>query len=229
MKLSDTTVNVLKNFSSINPGIVIREGSQLRTISTNKAILAEATVTEQFPREFGVYDLSKLLGVLSLHGNPELDFQEQFLSLGGVSGRARTRIRYTETKLILQPPNKAMNLPDIDVKFSLSQDDLTWIEKIGSVLGLPYIVITNEAGKITVSAADVKGEAVDDSSLDLGDSNDVNEFKFSLKVENLKLMGGSYVVELASKGIARFSNQNVPVVYYVAVEKSHSFYGKASA
>lgn len=227
MKLSDSTITILKNFSSINPGILIREGNLLRTISTNKAILAEATVAETFPREFGVYDLSKLLGVLSLHDNPELDFQEQFISLGGVKGRARTRIRYTEPKLIQSPPNKSIIVSGYDVKFTLSQDDLNWIEKIGAVLKCPYVVITNEDGKVVISAADVKGEAVDDSSLTVSDSGDTNDFKFSLKVENLKLLAGNYVVELAGQGIARFTNQNAPVVYYVAVEKSHSYYKAA--
>jgi hypothetical protein len=228
MKLSDLTLSILKNFSTINKGIVIREGKQLRTISVNKAVLAEATVAEEFPRELGIYDLTKFLNALSLHENPELTFQEQYIALGAQGGRARTRLRYTETKLINQPPNKSLNVPSFDVEFALSQDDLAWINKIGSILGCPNVVVSNEDGKITVSAADVKGEVVDDSSLTVGDCADPTPFKFAIKVDNLLLIPGSYKVQLTSQGIAKFTNQNIPLHYFVAVEKSHTFYGKAA-
>jgi hypothetical protein len=225
MKLSDTTLNIFKNFSTINPGIVVRAGKQIRTISINKAIFADATVTEEFPKEFGVYDLSKMLGVLSLHDNPEIDFQDQNLVLSGVGGRARTRLRYTDTKLILSP-TKEIPIKEWEVKFTLSKEDLVWIEKVGAVLKCPNIVIENNEGQLTVSAADVKGEVVDDSNLDLGKVENTTPFKFTIKVENLKLLEGNYVVELSTKGVAKFSNQNVTVTYWVATEKAHSFYGK---
>jgi hypothetical protein len=226
MKLSEKTVGILENFSTINSGVVIKQGKVLKTISTNKAILAEAQIDEEFPREFGIYDLNKLLGVLSLHDSPDIEFEEHCLSLGGVSGRSKTRIRYTEPKLIASPPNKNINIPSYDVKFTFSQDDLIWVEKIGSILKCPYFVVSNEDNKIVVSAMDVKGEVVDDSSLTVGEYNDPNPFKFVLKVENLKLLKGTYIVELSSRGVAKFSNQNIPIVYHVAVEVGASNYGK---
>ena len=45
MKLSSKTIELLKNFSSINQSILFKEGSKLRTISVMKNILAEATST----------------------------------------------------------------------------------------------------------------------------------------------------------------------------------------
>jgi len=226
MKLSDTTVDILKNFASINSGLVIKPGNVLKTISTNKAILAEAQVLEEFPREFGIYDLNKLLGVVSLHDSPDIEFHDQYLALGGVSGRSKTRLRYTETKLILSPPDKKIAVPAYDVKFTLSKEDLEWIEKIGSILKCPYFVVTNEESNIIVSAMDVKGEVVDVSSLTVGAYADPTPFKFVLKVENMKLVEGNYLVELSSRGIAKFSNQNVPVFYHVAIEQGSSSYGK---
>lgn len=223
MKLSEATLNVLKNFRDINTGIVIKSGNKLRTISTNKAILAEALVAESFPREVGIYDLGKLLDVLSLHGNPDLDFQEQFIALGGQDGRARTRIRYSEPKLILTPPNKEINVPSFDVTLTLSAGDLQWIEKVGSILKCPYVVFENDpAGNVTVSAADVKGEVVDDSSLDLGKGNTNEAFKYVLKVENLKLLPGTYEVKISSRGLANFVNKEANLTYWVAVEKNAS-------
>lgn len=224
MKLSDQTLNILKNFSTINKGIVVRPGKQLRTISINKAIFAEATVAEEFPREFGIYDLTKLLGVLSLH-DTEIEFQEHNLVLSGAGGRGRTRVRYTDTKLILAP-TKEIKVPSYDVEFALGQDDLAWIEKVGAVLNCPNVVIENNNGNVTVAAADVKGEVVDDSNLNVAKIDDATDFKFALKVENLKLLPGNYIVQASSRGVAKFSNQNIPVNYWVAVESAHSYYGK---
>jgi len=228
MKLSETTLSVLKNFANINPGLVFKVGNSLRTISTNKALYAEATVEESFPREFGIYDLNKLLGVLSLHENADLNFADQYLELGGVGGRSRTRIRYTEAKLIQSPPEgKSIKAATYDVSLKLSASDLLWIEKIGAVLKCPYVVISNTDGKIVVEAADVKGEIVDDSALTISDSTTATPFKFVLKVENLKLLPGDYEVFINSKGISKFVG--TPVTYFVAVEQSSSFYGESKA
>jgi hypothetical protein len=74
MKLSDKTLTLLKNFSSINQSILFKEGSSLRTISVMKNILAEATIEEELPKDFGIYDLNQFLNGLNLHQNAELDF-----------------------------------------------------------------------------------------------------------------------------------------------------------
>ena len=227
MKLSEQTISILKNFSTINTSIVVRAGKQLRTISVNKAIFADATVDEEFPIEFGIYDLPQVLTVLSLHDNPEIDFQKENLVLSGVGGRARTRVRYTDTKLILAP-TKEINIPVYEVKFDITQKDLEWIEKIGSVLKCPNIVIENNDGSVTVSAADVKGEILNDSTLNLAEIEDKTPFKFAIKFENIKLIPGNYEVEISSKGVAKFSNKAVRVKYWVAVDNANSSYGKKS-
>ena len=61
MKLSEKTLTVLKNFAGINNSILVKQGTQLRTISVAKNILAEANIEEEFPRQFGVYDLNQFL------------------------------------------------------------------------------------------------------------------------------------------------------------------------
>src|SRR6478609_144515 len=226
MKFSERTLEVLDNFSKINPGIVLKPGKVLRTISTNKAILAEAEVKETFDREFGIYDLGKLLGVLSLHDDTELAINDSCVELIGLKGRSKTRVRYTETKLIPSPPDKKINIPGFDVEFKLSVADFNWIDKMGSVLKCPYVVISSKEGKLVLSAADVKGEVVDDSDLDLGvDVEDT--FKFVLKVENLKLIEGDYDVSISAKGIARFKSPDV--TYHVAIEQGSSSFGDKAA
>lgn len=225
MKLSEDTVTILKNFSQINTGLTVKPGKVLRTISANKALLAEATITEEFPKEFSVYDLNKLLGVLSLHEEADLDFQESHIVFGGLGGRSKTRIRYTDPATVLSPPNKSVNVT-YDVSITLSEDDFNWIEEVGAVLKCPQFVFTNEDGKVVLSALDVKGEVVDDASLVVGDAADDTPFRFVFKVDNLKILPGTYKVELSSRWVAKFSHQSKPVVYWVAVEQASSTFGK---
>lgn len=63
MQVSNETIEVLKNFAGINPNIVISPGQKLKTISEAKNIMAEADITEDFPLEFGIYDLHEFLSV----------------------------------------------------------------------------------------------------------------------------------------------------------------------
>ena len=67
MKISDKTLTLLKNFSNINQSILFKQGKELRTISVMKNILAEATIEEDVPKDFGIYDLNQFLNGLALH------------------------------------------------------------------------------------------------------------------------------------------------------------------
>ena len=64
MKLSTETISVLKNFGAINQGILFKKGKTLKTVSSHKNILAEVTIKEDIPAEFGVYDLQFLVGCI---------------------------------------------------------------------------------------------------------------------------------------------------------------------
>jgi hypothetical protein len=223
MKLSDTTLMILKNFATINPGLVFKPGNRIRTISSNKAILADAAVDENFPREFALYDLGKLLDVISLHDNPDLDFHENHIEFKAVGGRAKTRVRYSEPKLILSPPNRDLKIPEFDASFVISEEDFKWVDKVSSILKCPYFTVESDGSYIKVNAVDVKGEIVDDASLDLTTNAKGNSFKYVIKNENLKLIPGDYQVDIAPNGIARFTNTTkANVTYYVAVEKNVS-------
>lgn len=226
MKLSDNTLNVLKNFASINQGIVVKPGKLLRTISANKAILAEANVEESFPTEFGIYDLNTLLGVISQNKNsPEVEFEKDFLvfrSLGSI------RIRYTASGMILTPPNKNINITDYDVQFNLSQEVLQWVFSTASILKCPNIVVKSDGGKnsdINIWAMDVKGEIVDDANIKVDGTSDI-AFKAVLKIENLKILQGAYKVEVSAQGACKFFNSDRNLTYWIAVEQDSSTFGK---
>ena len=222
MKLCEQTIKILENFRDINNGIVIKPGNKLRTISVNKAVLAEAIVEESFPLEVGIYDLGKVLDILKIHSYQEIDFKESFISVGDPGSRGKTRVRYSDPKLILVPPNKEINIAAFDASLKLSEEDLLWIEKVGSILKCPYVVFECDRSKITISAADVKGEITDDSSLLIADVENTPAFKYVFKVENLKLLPGTYEIQLADRGLAKFSHTSLNVHYWVAIEKNTS-------
>lgn len=221
MKLSETTTNILTNFVTINSGIIFNPGKVLKTNTPVKTIFAAAKIEEEFPLSFGINDLGKVLGVLSLYNEPELDFEKEHLIIK--SGRARTRIRYTDSKLIAVV-DKTLKLPSVDLSVTLKEEDLKFIESVGAVLKCPHVALENEDGEVVLKAADIKGEIVDNTSLSLGQSVKDN-FRLTIKVDNLKILKGNYDVKLSARGISEFTNKEVPVTYWIAVESSLSNFG----
>ena len=72
MKLTSRTLQVLKNFSTINPSLLFKNGSVITTMSPNKTVMARATVGEVFPQTYAIYDLSRFIGVLSMFNDPDV-------------------------------------------------------------------------------------------------------------------------------------------------------------
>ena len=136
MKLSESTLSLLKNFSTINQSLLFKQGSRLRTISVMKNILAEATVHEELPKDFGIYDLNQFLNGLGLHQNPELDFVNE----GHVvikEGRMRSKYFFADPGVIVTPPDKEIEIPSVDVSFELSTNQLDKLLKAAAVYQLP--------------------------------------------------------------------------------------------
>jgi hypothetical protein len=226
MKLSDNFVEVLKNFADINKGVVFKPGQVLRTISSNKAILAQAELDESFESEFGIYDLSKLLALLSLNkAAPEVEVGKESLVFIGLNGKGKIKQRFTDPKLILVPPNKNINISKWDVKFKLTKEVFDWIFNVSSILGCPNIVIEGKNGSITVNAVDVKGEVVDDANVMVEGDTD-RDFKAVFKIDNIKVLPGEYEVEIASAGVSRFTSTTKKLTYWIAIEAATSTFSK---
>ena len=225
MKLSENTLDILKNFASLNQGIVIRPGNVLRTVSENKAVLAEATVEESFPNELGIYDLHKLLSVVSSNkSSPDISFEKEYLSFTSVG---KIRIRYSDISHILAPPKKSIELPSVDVSLDFTSEIQNWIFSTASILKAPNIVVkcNGEGEDINILAMDVKGEIVDDASVKVNGESDT-AFQAVFKVENLKILPGAYKVEISSSGVSKFTNESKNVSYWIAIEKGSSKFGK---
>jgi hypothetical protein len=225
MKLSENTLDILKNFASLNQGIVIRPGNVLRTVSENKAVLAEATVEESFPNEFGIYDLHKLLSVVSSNkSSHDISFEKEYLSFTSVG---KIRIRYSDISHILAPPKKSIELPSVDVSLDFTSEIQNWIFSTAAILKAPNIVVkcNGEGEDINILAMDVKGEIVDDASVKVNGESDT-AFQAVFKVENLKILPGAYKVEISSSGVSKFTNESKNVSYWIAIEKGSSKFGK---
>jgi hypothetical protein len=220
MKLSDKTVNILKNFSSINQSILFKEGNKLRTISVMKNILAEAEIDEDIPKDFGIYDLNQFLNGLNLHSSPDLDFQNQ----GYVvikEGRSRSKYFFADPNVIVTPPEKEITLPSEDVTFDLDTQQLDKLLKAASVYQLPDLSVVGEAGVVKVVVRDKKNDTSNDFSIIVGETT--SEFVFNFKVENIKIIPGTYSVIVSEKLLAKFDNKNYNLSYWIALEPDSTF------
>ena len=220
MKLSDKTLTLLKNFSSINQSILFKEGNSLRTISVMKNILAEATIEEELPKNFGIYDLNQFLNGLNLHQNAELDFQND----GYVvikEGKSRSKYFFADPNVIVTPPDKDIVLPSEDVCFLLDTKELDKLLKAAAVYQLPDLSVVGEAGVVKLVVRDKKNDTSNDFSVVVGETDEV--FSFNFKVENIKILPGSYEVVISSKLLSRFKNTGFDVTYHIALEPDSTF------
>ena len=220
MKLSDKTISLLKNFSPINQSILFKEGNKLRTISVMKNILAEATVSEEFAKDFGVYDLNQFLNGLSLHQSPELDFKND----GYVvirEGKMRSKYFFADPNVIVTPPEKDITLPSEDVCFEVSTEQLDKLLKAAAVYQLPDISAVGEGGVIKLVVRDKKNDTSNDFAIVVGETKD--QFSFNFKVENIKVLPGTYEVVVSKKLLSRFESKNHDLTYYIALEPDSTF------
>ena len=218
MKLSSQTINVLKNFSTINQNLVIKEGSDITTMSAMKNIVAKAKVDESFTKEFAIYDLNEFLSALSLFGTPDLDFQNDFVVITEEGSSKSLKYWYSDPSVVTTP-NKDITMPSNEVKFDFSSDSLAEITRAASVIGAPDMVLEN--GKLRVT--DKKNTTANDYATELDVPESDVDYKFWFKVENLKLLPGSYSVEVSSKNISKFTNNNVDIEYFIALEPESSY------
>ncbi len=220
MKLSDKTLTLLKNFSSINQSILFKKGTSLRTISVMKNILAEATIEEDLPTDFGIYDLNQFLNGLGLHQNPDLDFENQ----GHVvirEGKSRTKYFFADPNVIVTPPDKEITLPSEDVSFELSTSQLDKLLKAAAIYQLPDLAVVGGDGVVKIVVRDKKNDTSNDFSIVVGETQ--STFSFNFKVENIKIVPGTYDVVVSQKLLSRFTCRDYDLKYFIALEPDSTF------
>lgn len=220
MKLSSETLIILKNFASINQSIFVKQGNSLKTISVMKNVLAEATVDEKFPRSFAIYDLNQFLNGISLHDNPELDFSnDSYLTIR--EGKRKVKYFFADPSVIVCPPEKEIELPTEDVSFHLEHSQLEKLLKASAVYQLPDLAAVGENGVINLVVRDKKNDTSNEFSIIVGETN--KEFTFNFKVENIKIIPGSYEVSISNKLLSRFESKSRKVKYHIALEPDSTF------
>ena len=219
MKLSEQTVSILKNFSAINQNLIIKQGSEIATVSAMKNIVASAKVEESFPIEFAIYDLNEFLSALSLFEKPDLDFQENYVLITESGFKGKSLKYWFSDSSVVTSPNKEVTMPSSEVKFPLQSNVLSEVQKAAAVIGAPDMVLEDDKLRVT----DKKNETANCYSTSLDTESNGASYKFWFKVENLKLLPGCYDVEVSSKRISHFQNKKLPVGYFIALEPESSY------
>jgi len=218
MKLSTETISVLKNFSTINANLMVKAGSSLSTMSAMKNIVAKADVAEEFTTPFAIYDLNEFLSALSLFGKPDLEFGNDFVIITEEGTSKSLKYWYSDPSVVTTP-SKEISMPSTELTFPLSSDTLNEITKAAAVIGVPDMALAG--GKLMVTDKKNSTANAYETSLDVGDVS--ADYKFWFKVENLKLIPGSYDVEVSSKKISHFTHTKLGVQYWIALEPESSY------
>ena len=220
MKLSNDTVGVLKNFASINQNLIIKEGSELTTMSAMKNIVARAKVMETFPKEVAIYDLNEFLAALSLFTTPVLDFQDQFVTMSE-EGNPRNSLKYFYSDpSVVTSPSKMITMPSEEVTFTLNDDTVNQLKRAAGVISSPDLALENNL----LTVKDKKNDTANNYSINVDCKAEENaDYTFFFKVENLKLLGGDYRVAVSSKFISHFKNTKSDIEYWIALEPESKY------
>lgn len=220
MKLSEKTNNILKNFSTINQSILFKKGNKLRTISILKNIFAEAIIEEDIPKDFAIYDLPQFLYGLNLHKQSELDFQND----GYVvirEGKSRSKFFFADENVIVSPPDKDIEIASEDVKFELQTDQLDKLLKASNVYDVPDLSVIGEGGVVKLVVRDKKNDTSNEYSIIVGETD--SNFVLNFKVENIKILSGSYEVSISKQNLSKFKSKNHKLTYFIALEPDSTF------
>ena len=223
MKLSDHTVDVLKNFASINQNLVIKEGSTLTTMSAMKNIVAKAEVEESFDKEVAIYDLNEFLASISLFANPVLEFDEGFVTIREENNPKNSLKYFYSDPSVVTSPNKTITMPSKEVSFKLNGENLNKLKRAAGVIQAPDLVLEKKNTDVFLTVKDKKNDTANTFSIDVDTVEDGSDFKFFFKVENLKVMDGDYDVDISSKNISHLASSNKDVEYWVALEPESSY------
>lgn len=219
--LSKTTLSVLKNFSTLNSNILVKPGNVLRTITPSKNGMAEVTIEETFDVEFGIWDLSKFLGVISLFSAPKFEFGEKSVVIHGGNG-SRVTYFYSEPRL-LTTPTKNVNMPSISLSVDITEKTFAELQKASSVLQLPDLSFVNENDRIMAVVSDLQDPTTNNYKVDVGANKSNSEFSLNFKIENIKILPGDYTIEFSKNVVGQFTNETLDLKYWFAMETNSKF------
>lgn len=218
MKFTPTTLEILKNFSTINPSLVFNPGNRLRTMSPSKSVLAAADIDDDIPSEACIYDLTRFLAIYSLYEDPEVEFKDKFFVIS--QGRKKTKYYFADKSMVFAPPAKEVKLPTQDVIVDLPWKDLNDVVKAAGIFGFPEISFVGSEGKCFLRAnnPDENHNSTDSYGVEIGDTD--KEFVQVVKVDNLRMLQKDYKLTMCFKGYMEFKFEGLS--YLVATEAKKS-------
>jgi len=222
MELTEKTMQVLKNYATINPNIVITEGNVIKTVSEAKNVLSSVELDVSFPQTFGIYELSEFLSVLSLVDSPRLKFEDTYVLVTDSAGRSRIKYFYSDIDM-LTTPSKDIIMPETEVKFTLDSATLSSIKRAASVLGHTEMSVSASDGVVSLSVIDNNDRTSNVYSIDVDGVFDEEKFNFIFNISNLKMIDGDYEVGISKKLISHFVNKENGIEYWCALEKSSTY------
>jgi len=221
MELSENTLQVLKNFSTINQNILIHQGNTIKTISEARNVLATAVVSDEFPEDIGIYDLNEFLGVLNLVDTPRLKFEDGHCVVSDSTGRSKIKYFFSPEE-VLTTPQKDIKMPEPEVKFTLDNDTLNKLKRAALALGHSEVSISGQNGVLSLSVLESKNTTSNAFSIDI-DGDFTGVFNFILSISNLKILPGDYDVSISSKLISEFKHKELDLKYWIALEKTSTY------
>jgi len=233
MELTEKTLDVLRNYASINSSIIIESGNVVRTTSPTKQVLSKSKLDDEFTNTFGIYDLNELLRTINLVDAPRLFFEDKYMSINDGSGRSRIKYFYCETdilhehirNIVKSDHDSMIVMPECEVKFTLDSKTLSQIKKAAAILGHSIFAVSAKDGIMNLSVQDLESKSSNSFTMDVDGEFQNEEFSFHFKIENLKMIDGDYDVGISSRKISHFVNKESNIEYWVACEKSSTYGG----
>lgn len=221
MQFSNETVNVLKNFSQINPSIAIKPGNKLSTMSPGKSIMANAVVQDVFPSNGAIYDLGRFLGVVSLFEKPTYSFNETHIDIR--DNQKSVAYTFCSEDMVIKPSkDDIMVSPDVNI--NITNDNIQQVLRAATIMSLPNVCISG-TDVIQLKAVNSEGTSTDEYAQVIGSNDTGHKFNFIFKSENLKLLPDDYNVIIDSRGISQFRSAKATpkLTYWIAVEQNSEF------
>lgn len=218
VSFSKQTLNVLKNFSTINGSIVIREGSILKTINVGENLIAEYECEESFPQTFAIYDLNQFLAGMSIFDSPSLVFENQeYLTIKG-NGRS-AKYYFSDPEITLKTaPDRKVNFPGADIEFTINEKVLENLRKASFVYGIPDLVFkSHDNGIVELNLCDLENETSNVYTQEIVSDN-TGVYELAIKMENIRLLSGDYEVKISSKYITQWKHKSLNLIYWIALE-----------
>ena len=223
MKLTPTSLTILKNFASINSGMEFRQGNIQATISPLQQVLAVAELEDTFPETFCVHDMDQFLSIFALFKEPDLEFGDNNVYFK--DERSTITYRMCERDMIIPTDVLEINKGLADVKFSLTAVELAWIVKTSHVLSSPNISVESDGQTVQMVTFNAEDNSVSTNKFQLDVNGTGSKYKIVFKTEHFSMIPGDYDVEINFKGYAHFKNKNINLQYWIAFEEEESKIG----